>query len=63
MRLSLNIMTNKELLDLKIKFRKYYVEVLIRENNRGYTTNFEKNKLEWYRQKIREGENNAKTKL
>ena len=53
-------MTNKELLDLKIKFRKYYVEVLIKENNRGYTTNFEKNKLEWYRQKIREGENNAK---
>ena len=52
-------MTNKKLQDLKIKFRQYYVEVLIRENNRGYTTNFEKNKLEWYRQKIREGENNG----
>tara|TARA_R100000700_G_C3149037_1_gene128303 strand:+ start:423 stop:590 length:168 start_codon:yes stop_codon:yes gene_type:complete len=53
-------MKNNKLQHLKELYREYYVEVLIRENNRGYTTNFEKNKLEWYRQKIREGENNAK---
>jgi len=57
-------MKNKELQHLKDSYRKYYVEVLIKENNRGYTTYFEKNKLEWYRKQIREGENNgSKTKL
>tara|TARA_A100001015_G_scaffold138588_1_gene153586 strand:- start:2431 stop:2610 length:180 start_codon:yes stop_codon:yes gene_type:complete len=56
-------MKNKELQHLKDSYRKYYVEVLIKENNRGYTTYFEKNKLEWYRKQIREGENNAKPKL
>jgi len=57
-------MKNKELQNLKDSYRKYYVEVLIKENNRGYTTYFEKNKLEWYRKQIREGENNgSKTKL
>ena len=57
-------MKNKELQHLKDSYRKYYVEVLIKENNRGYTTYFEKNKLEWYRKQIREGKNNgSKTKL
>ena len=51
-------MKNKELQHLKDSYREYYVEVLIKENNRGYTTHFEKNKLEWYRKQIREGENN-----
>jgi len=46
--------------DLKRLYREYYVEVLEKEQNRGFTTYFEKNKLENYRKQIREGENNGK---
>jgi len=49
--------------DLKRLYREYYVEVLSKEQNRGYTTTFEKNKLENYRKQIAEGENNAEPKL
>lgn len=46
--------------DLKRLYREYYVEVLSKEQNRGYTTTFEKNKLDKFRQQIREGENYGK---
>ena len=50
--------------DLKRLYREYYVKVLEKEQNRGFTTHFEKNILEWFRQQIREGENyGKKTKL
>ena len=49
--------------DLKRLYREYYVQVLSKEQNRGYTTTFEKNKLEKFRKQIAEGENNAEPKL
>ena len=38
--------------DLKRLYREYYVKVLEKEQNRGFTTHFEKNKLEWFRKQI-----------
>jgi len=49
--------------DLKRLYREYYVKVLEKEQRRGFTTSFEKNKLAEYRKLIAEGENNAKPKL
>lgn len=46
--------------DLKRLYREYYVEVLSKEQNRGYTTTFEKNKLNKFRKQIAEGEANDK---
>ena len=57
------ILREMTLEDLKRLYREYYVKVLEKEQNRGFTTHFEKNKLEWFRQQIAEGENNAKPKL
>jgi hypothetical protein len=57
------ILREMTLEDLKRLYREYYVEVLSKEQNRGYTTTFEKNKLEKFRKLIAEGENNAEPKL
>jgi hypothetical protein len=58
-----NIFDDYDLQQLKRLYREYYVEVLSKEQNRGYTTTFEKNKLEKFRKLIAEGENNAEPKL
>ena len=53
-------MKEDKLQHFKKMYRDYYVQVLEKEQNRGFTTHYEKNKLEWFRKQIAEGENNAK---